>query len=37
MKKVGGTLEKEGGEDMEAEIGGMLEEAGKKGDYRDDG
>ena len=36
MKKVGGTLGEEGGEDMEAETDGMLEEAGQKGDYRDD-
>jgi putative FmdB family regulatory protein len=36
MKKVGGTLGEEGGKDMEAEIDGMLEEAGQKGDYRDD-
>jgi len=36
MKKVGGTLGKEGGEDMEAEIDGMLEEAGQGGDYRGD-
>ncbi len=36
MKKVGGTMGEEGGEDMEAEIDGMLEEAGQKGDYSDD-
>ncbi|MCZ6546767.1 MAG: zinc ribbon domain-containing protein [Deltaproteobacteria bacterium] len=36
MKKVGGTLGREGGEDMEAEIDGMLEEAGQGGDYRGD-
>ena len=36
MKKVGGTMGEEGGEDMEAEIDGMLEGAGQKGDYRDD-
>ena len=36
MKKVGGTVGREGGEDMEAEIDGMLEEAGQKGDYRGD-
>ena len=35
MKKVGGTLEDETGEDLGEEIDGMLEESSKKGDNGD--
>ena len=36
MKNVGGTIGEVGGEDMYAEIDGMLEEGGQKEDNIDD-